>query len=65
MKKTNLFNFNGPMYETLRSLVDLQVEAMMKVSSEYGSSLTHEEFMDKAEEYFCALLEEADQHNLA
>ena len=61
MKKTNLFN--GSMYEILRHQVDLYVEVMMKVSSEYGSSLTHDEFMDKAEEHFCVLLEE-NQHHL-
>ena len=39
----------------------LYAEAMQMVSYEYGSSLSHEEFMDKAEEYYCKLLEEGNK----
>ena len=64
MKK--LKEYNAYVSEELKKQVDLFIEAMRMVSSEFGSSLSHKEFMDKAEEYFCKLLEEGeDVHNLA
>ena len=56
MNKNQLF-INEPDDE-LDSLIRLNIKAMRIVSSIYGSSLSHEEFMDKTEEIFCELLEE-------
>ena len=63
MKELNLLNCKAS--DDLQQGIDLYVEAMMMVSSEFGSSLSHEEFMDKVEEYYCKLLEEGESHNLA
>ncbi len=63
MKELNLLNCK--VSDEFQQCVDLYVEAMMMVSSEFGSSLSHEEFMDKVEEYYCKLLEEGESHNLA
>lgn len=56
--------FNS-MSDELKRSVDLYIEAMHMVSSEYGSSLSHAEFMDKTEEYYCILLEEEEYRNSA
>ena len=56
MNKNQLF-INEPDDE-LDSLIRLNIKAMQIVSSIYGSSLSHEQFMDKTEEIFCELLEE-------
>ena len=56
MNKNQLF-INEPDDE-LDSLIRLNIKALRIVSSIYGSSLSHEEFMDKTEEIFCELLEE-------
>lgn len=63
MKKLNLLN--SSVDDELQHYARLYAEAMIMVSSEFGSSLSHEEFMNKAEEYFCKLLEEGESHNLA
>ena len=52
-----------PVSDELQKLIKLHIEAMRMVSLEYGSSLTHKEFMDKTEEYFCVLLEESESDN--
>ena len=56
MNKNHLF-IDEPDDE-LDHLIRLNIKAMQMVSSIYGSSLSHEEFMDKTEEIFCELLEE-------
>ena len=53
MNKNQLF-IDDPDDE-LDHLVRLNIKAMQMVSSIYGSSLSHEEFMDKTEEIFCEL----------
>ena len=63
MKELNLLNCK--VSDELQQYVDLYVKAMMMVSSDFGPSLSHEEFMDKVEEYYCKLLEEGESHNLA
>ena len=52
-----------PVSDELQKLIKLHIEAMRMVSLEYGSSLSHKQFMDKAEEYFSMLLEESDSDN--
>lgn len=42
----------------LQSNIDLYIKAMNKVTSIYDSFLSHEEFMDKTEEFFSELLKE-------
>ena len=49
--------------DELQKLIKLHIEAMRMVSLEYGSSLSHKQFMDKTEEYFCILLEESESDN--
>ena len=44
--------------DELDHLIRLHIEAMDMVIAIYGNSLSHEEFMDKTEEFFCQLLEE-------
>ena len=56
-KNKNQLFVNEPDDE-LDRLIHLNIKAMRIVSSIYGSSLSHEEFMDKTEEIFCELLEE-------
>ena len=60
MNKNQLF-IDEPDNE-LDHLIRLNIKAMKMVSSIYGSSLSHEEFMDKTEEIFCELLEEDKKH---
>ena len=53
--------FDSELSFALKDEILLYVEAMQMVSYEFGSSLSHEEFMDKAEEYYCKLLEEGNK----
>ena len=56
MKTYNLLNSKAS--DDLQQGINLYIEATMMVSAEFGSSLSHEEFMDKTDEYYCKLLEE-------
>ena len=47
-----------PISDGLQHQVRLFIKAMEMVSAIYGSSLSHEEFMDKAEEFLCILQED-------
>lgn len=47
-----------PISDELRHEARLFIKAMKMVSAIYGSSLSHEEFMNKAEEFLCILQED-------
>lgn len=63
MNKNQLF-IDEPDDE-LDHLIYLHIKAMGMVTSIYGSFLSHEEFMNKTEEFFCELLEKEKNQNLA
>ena len=47
-----------PTSDGLQHQVRLFIKAMEIVSAIYGPSLSHDEFMDKAEEFLCILQED-------
>ena len=47
-----------PISDGLQHQVRLFIKAMEMVSAIFGSSLSHEEFVDKAEEFLCILQED-------
>lgn len=71
VRKETTFNIdkNQPIIneisDELQHCIELHIKAMNMVSSIYGNLLSHEQFMDKTEEFLCALIEEEKKSNLA
>ena len=63
MRKTELPKIT--ISDEFQHQINLFIQAMIRISSEYGPSLSHEEYMDKVEELFCELQQEDERHILA
>lgn len=64
MKQIKLFE-STHLDDELEHQIQLHIKAMMMVAEKYGNTLSHEEFMDKAEELFCELFEEENHNGIA
>ncbi len=59
--KTQLQKFAN---EELERISKIFAKAMMMVGEKYGNSLSHDEYMNKAEEIYCKLIAEEESDNL-